>query len=208
MSTKTKRGLSAIVLFTVAVIVIAFSWSPLFSRLSTTTVTETRTVTTGTVTVTTTVPAPDLSDTTDYEVYFSPNGGCEARLLYWIRKANVSIHAMVFSITLDRIVDALISAHRRGIDVRIVMERSTIDSSGSDYGKLKAAGVPIRLPTTHGLMHNKVAVIDEIVVITGSYNWTRDAEQSNSENMIILTNAKIANTYEREFQKIWSHSGP
>ena len=58
-----------------------------------------------------------------YEVYFSPNGGCEKKLIYWFNKANFSIHIMIYSFTLDNISEALIAAHKRGIEVKVVFEK-------------------------------------------------------------------------------------
>ncbi|MFH0848015.1 MAG: phospholipase D family protein [archaeon] len=191
-------------LLVILVILVAFS-SPFAAVLSTTRVlTHTQTVTVGTVTLT--VPITGSDATPDYEVHFSPNGGCEATLIDLIRRANRSIHVMVFTITLNSVGDALVAAHRRGVDVQIVMDRNEIDSAGSEYNRLKAAGVAVRIQTTRGLMHNKATIIDGETIITGSYNWTNDAETSNNENMLIVKNTKLAIQYESEFQKIWNRS--
>lgn len=141
----------------------------------------------------------------NYEVYFSPNGGCEARLLYWIGRANSSIHIMIYSFTLDTVGDALIAANKRNVDVRIVMEKSEI-GQGSEYEKMKRAGIQVRLDTNPAIMHNKVAIIDGTVVITGSYNWSASAETRNDENLIIIRSAQVAAEYEKAFQKIWNQS--
>lgn len=206
------KGVSSIkpviitLLFTFVIIAVVFWPRFAMNHSNTLVVTETRTRTVGTVTVT--VHVTDPGSGFDYEIRFSPGGGCEAAILGWIQRANRSIHIMVFSITLNSVGDALISAHRRGIDVRILIDRNTVDAAGSEYGRLKAAGIPVRLHTTKGLMHNKVAVIDGYVAITGSYNWTNDAETENNENILIIRNAKIASTFESEFQKIWNRSTP
>jgi phosphatidylserine/phosphatidylglycerophosphate/cardiolipin synthase-like enzyme len=205
-TTKTPKA-TIIASLLVLIVILAVSWSPMSKLLPTTSVvTETRTVTVGAVTVT--VQALGSSEGPDYQVYFSPNGGCQATLLNWIHKANQSIHVMIFSVTLNSVGDALVAAHRRGIDVRMVMDKNEINAAGSENGKLKAAGVSARLHTTKGIMHNKVAIIDGEVVITGSFNWTNDGENSNNENMIVIRNKGVASVYETEFQRLWNRSAP
>ncbi len=142
-----------------------------------------------------------------YEVYFSPNGGCKERLIYWINRANTSIHVLIYSFTLNDVRDALISAKNRGVDVRIVFEKEGVEQEkGNEYFDLRNAGVQVRNDTNPALMHDKIAVIDESIVITGSYNWSKEAETRNNENMIILRNSDIALKYEAEFEKIWNTS--
>lgn len=138
-------------------------------------------------------------------VYFSPRGGCENAIIEWISRANRSIHILIYSFTLDSISDAIISAYKRGIDVKIVFEQEQI-TQYSEYWKLKEAGVPVRNDTNPYSMHNKVMIVDEEIVITGSYNWSSSAENRNNENMIIIRSREIAEIYEREFEKIWEKS--
>jgi phosphatidylserine/phosphatidylglycerophosphate/cardiolipin synthase-like enzyme len=140
-----------------------------------------------------------------YEVCFSPEGGCEARILYWISRANLSVHVMVSSLTLDRVGDALVNAHRRGIDVKVILDMHDAEE-GSEYDKLVEAGVPVKFHQGSGLMHNKVAIIDGSITITGSYNWTKSAENENDENLIVINSAEISHAYEEEFDRIWSTS--
>jgi|YelNatPaOPRAMG01_1025707.scaffolds.fasta_scaffold130729_2 phosphatidylserine/phosphatidylglycerophosphate/cardiolipin synthase-like enzyme len=193
----------------IAVALLAASLMPRVQRAPetarTVTITETRTATL--LRVETVVRTIAHGGGPSYEVYFSPRGGCEARLLYWLSRANSSIHVMIYSFTLNSVGDALISAHRRGIDVRVVMEREEV-GRGSEYERLKGAGVPVRLDTNPALMHNKVAIIDGSIVITGSFNWTASAESRNNENMIIIRSAEVAALYEGEFQRIWGQSAP
>ncbi|MGQ9542993.1 MAG: phospholipase D family nuclease [Candidatus Bathyarchaeia archaeon] len=140
-----------------------------------------------------------------YEVCFSPGGGCKSKLIYLLGRANKTIHVMIYSFTLDDISDALVSARNRGVEVKIVFERESLNEY-SEYNKLRGAGVQVRVDTNPALMHNKVAIIDSLITITGSYNWSGSAEDRNNENMIILRSAEIASIYEGEFNKIWSVS--
>jgi len=139
-----------------------------------------------------------------YDVYFSPKGGCADAVLYWIGRANQSIHVLMFIFTLDSIADALISAHNRGVEVKVVLDKS---QSYSQFAVLKAAGIEVRNDTNwEGIMHNKVAIVDNTIVITGSFNWTGTAENNNNENLIVIHSVEVASRYESEFQRIWNQS--
>ncbi len=76
----------------------------------------------------------------------------------------------------------------------------------SEYYKLKNAGIEVKLDSNPALMHNKVAIIDGKIVITGSYNWSLNAETKNNENMIIIKSVELAEIYEKEFWEIWQES--
>ena len=182
-------GFLAIILI-FGIILLAFYWSTV-NRQGTTHTVTTYVVTTG--------------ESPSYEICFSPEGDCEARILYWIRKANLSAHVMVYTLTLDEVGDALIDAHKRGIDVKVILDRHN-QEEGSEYDRLVQAGVPVRLHQGSGLMHNKVAIIDGSIAITGSYNWTGSAENENDENLLVIKSAKVSSTYEEEFDRIWSTS--
>jgi len=145
------------------------------------------------------------ANTTVLGIYFSPKGGCEAQIIWWINRANISIYVLIYSFTLDSISNALINAYNRGVDVKIVFERDQV-TKYSEYQKLKAAGVPVRNDTNPGLMHNKVMIIDGKIVLTGSFNWSVSAERRNNENLIVIRSIYVARVYEEEFDKIWNNS--
>lgn len=138
-------------------------------------------------------------------IYFSPRGGCEDELLYWISRANQSLHILIYSFTLDSIGNALVQAHNRLIEVQVVFETSQI-SQYSEYQALKDGGVTVRTDTNSDFMHNKVMIVDGIVVLTGSFNWSSHAENENNENLIVIEGIYVASIYEREFTKIWDES--
>jgi len=140
----------------------------------------------------------------NYEVHFSPKGGCAEAVIYWIGRANQSIHVLMFIFSFDSIADALISARKRGVEVKVVLDKS---QSYSQFGVLEGAGIEVRNDTNwEGIMHNKIAIIDHEIVLTGSFNWTGTAESSNNENLIVIRSVEVASRYESEFQKIWSQS--
>lgn len=138
-------------------------------------------------------------------IYFSPKGGCAQALIELITSARKSIHVLIYSFTLDSIGDALIAAYKRGVDVKIVFEKDQI-TKYSEYWRLRWASVPVRNDTNPNLMHNKVMIIDSEIVVTGSYNWSESAEERNDENIIIIRSRRIAEEYEKVFERIWTRS--
>lgn len=137
------------------------------------------------------------------ETYFSPDDGTEDRIVELIEAAESEIAMMAFTITSDPISDALIAAHQRGVLVHGVVEESQYYSNtGHDFDRLTEAGIDLLLDSNTFNMHHKVMIIDEQVVVTGSYNFSRSASEFNDENTLILWNADIAHQYLDEFDRI------
>jgi phosphatidylserine/phosphatidylglycerophosphate/cardiolipin synthase-like enzyme len=139
---------------------------------------------------------------------FSRTEDTSTLLGHWIGRANESIRLMVMLITHDGLADALIAAHDRGIEVDVIIDSDWKYSTGSDYGEILDAGVDIRGDDRGGLMHHKVMVIDEHVIITGSHNWSSSAEDSNDENCLVLKSLSISELYLAEFNRIWGQTTP
>ncbi len=167
-----------------------------------TTVTSTATETiTSTVTVLKTITLRQVD-----AVCFSKVQDCASLIVSLIDGASRSVYVMMYSFTSDEIANALIRAKNRGVEVKVVIESQQANISGSEYGRLLSAGVDVRLDGNPRLMHHKVAIIDGILVVTGSYNWSRAAEQDNDENLIIIIDPLIAEDYEKEFQRVWAQA--
>ena len=135
-------------------------------------------------------------------LYFSPDGECEAQVIDWIGRANSSIHVLIYSFTLDSVSDALIEAYNEGVEVNVVFEKSQ-NSKYSEYQKLKSAGIQVRNDTNSALMHHKVMIVDETIVLTGSFNWSANGQERNNENLLVIQSIYISSVYENEFQRIW-----
>jgi len=136
-------------------------------------------------------------------VCFSKTMNCSSLIGYWIARANESLHVMIYGFTLDHLSKALIDAMKRGVEVKVVIERESAYWRGSEYERLLQAGVDVKLDGNPYTMHHKVAIIDGKIVIIGSYNWTWSAEKRNDENVLILMSRSLAESYEEEFQRIW-----
>jgi cardiolipin hydrolase len=139
---------------------------------------------------------------------FSRIEDTSALLGHWIGRANQSIRLMVMLITHDGLADALMAAHDRGVEVDVIIDSDWRYSTGSVYGGILDAGVDIRGDDRGGLMHHKVMVVDGYVIITGSYNWSSSAEDSNDENCLVLKSRSIAEVYLTEFDRIWDQTTP
>jgi len=144
----------------------------------------------------------------DIEIYFSPNGGAAAAVGREIDAAKKSVHLLAYSISEHRITKALIDAKTRGVEVRLIIDPSQKTAAYSTAARASAAGVPTSIDKAHALMHNKVAIIDQAVVITGSMNFTASGDRQNAENTIILRNTPAAAIYEADFAKHLNHSIP
>jgi phosphatidylserine/phosphatidylglycerophosphate/cardiolipin synthase-like enzyme len=130
------------------------------------------------------VPAPTIA------VHFSPKGGCGQAVVDAIEKAKEQILVMAYSFTYDPIVKALMDAHARGVDVELIFDKSNEAELRSDMPRCIEKGLKVLIDAEHAIAHNKLMVIDQKVIVTGSFNFTRQAEDANAENLLILRNDK------------------
>ena len=142
------------------------------------------------------------------ETAFSPDDNVAARVLRSLDRAERQIEIMAFVFTSDPLAEAILAAHRRGVQVRGVFEAARIGDLGSDVERLRAAGLPIRLDTNPNTMHHKAILIDGRLVITGSYNFTRSAEERNDENLLIIDSESINRTYLDQFEALYQAAVP
>ena len=111
---------------------------------------------------------------------------------------------MAFSLTSEDVADVLIRQPRLGVEVAGVMEESQVRSNANGkYDLLRAAGIDVRLDGNSRNMHHKVILVDDELVITGSYNFSYNAENVNDENMLILSDRELARLYLEEFDRVW-----
>jgi len=141
------------------------------------------------------------------EVYFSPTDGTLEHILSTVKSANESITFLAYSFTSDELADALIERANAGIRVQGVFDKDQYHSNnGTEYDRLLNAGVEVRLDGNPRLMHDKVIIIDQQVVITGSYNFSNNAEYNNDENTLIIHDQQVAKLFADEFEKIYSEA--
>lgn len=136
-------------------------------------------------------------------VFFAPEDNVEKIIHDRINKSSESVKFMYFSFTSDTIGELMIEKFRDGLDVRGVFEKKGSDSAYSEYIKMKIEGLPVRLDGNSGIMHHKVIIIDDISVITGSFNLSANANNRNDENIIIINSPEIAAEYLEEFKRVY-----
>ena len=143
---------------------------------------------------------PVQENSTDIKAFFTPGIDCETNIIAAINSAH-KIDASVYSITHPDITDAVIDAHNRGANIRIVTDRMMAKNKGSLVGKIRNAGIPVLTNKKHKIEHNKFAVFDDVHVVSGSYNWTTNASKYNSENCVFFDQQN--KEYTHRFEYLW-----
>ena len=140
------------------------------------------------------------------QVYFSPRGGAQDALVATIGQARKSIYVQAYSFTSAPIAKALLEAHKRGVRIEAILDKGqkTAQYSGATF--LRNEGIPVWIDAAHAIAHNKVMVIDSQVVVTGSFNFTKAAEERNAENLLIIRDKALARLYMENWQKHREHS--
>lgn len=151
-------------------------------------------------------PNPRVTlDGTPIDVYFSPDDNVAANLLDLIHNASESIYFMAYSFTSDPLAEAIRARAEDGVTVEGVMDSEQITSNiGTEFDPFRQAGLDVRRDGIPGLMHHKVIIIDEQIVITGSYNFTNSAETRNDENLLVIYDPFIASQFLAEFQRVFA----
>jgi phosphatidylserine/phosphatidylglycerophosphate/cardiolipin synthase-like enzyme len=138
-----------------------------------------------------TLEAPKVTDAA-IQAYFSPNGGCTEAIVEALGQAKQTILVQAYSFTSAPIAKALMDAHKRGVRVEVVLDKSQRTEKYSSADFLAHAGIPTRIDAQHRIAHNKVMILDGAVVITGSFNFTKGAEHDNAENLLIIRSKDLA----------------
>lgn len=141
---------------------------------------------------------------TPIQVLFSPEDNVASHLLPVIENAKKNIRFMAFSFTDDKLGAAVASRAKAGVDVKGIFEKRGSETQYSELPMLFCAGVPVRQDGNPANLHHKVFVIDKRIVITGSYNFSSNADKNNNENVLIIENSDIAARYLDEFERLWA----
>ena len=120
------------------------------------------------------------------DVLFSPDGGCEDRIIEEIDRAKKAIRVQMYFFTSKPIAEALIEAKKRGVKVTVILDSSQQKMTYGRFRVLRRAGISVYFDGEHATANNKIILIDRRTVITGSYNFTKAAEEKNAENVLII----------------------
>jgi phosphatidylserine/phosphatidylglycerophosphate/cardiolipin synthase-like enzyme len=141
-----------------------------------------------------------------WQVYFSPHGGCTDAIIRELSKAKSTILVQAYSFTSAPIAKALLNAHKRGVKVEVILDKSQRTDQYSSVTFLYNSGIPVKIDAVHVIAHNKIMVIDGETVITGSFNFTKAAEANNAENLLVIHDNKLAERYTKNWQEHGKHS--
>jgi phosphatidylserine/phosphatidylglycerophosphate/cardiolipin synthase-like enzyme len=142
---------------------------------------------------------PPVETAANVETCFTPAEHCVGSIVAIISAAKSQIRVQAYGFTSDPIATALVAAHQRGIDVEVILdksnERASNEARGGDAGMIARAGLPVFIDYRPAIAHNKVMIVDEHIVVTGSYNFTAAAEQRNAENVTIIDSRSAAERF-------------
>lgn len=125
------------------------------------------------------------------------------QLIRLILNAKKSIDLCMFSVTCHELAEAVLIKHRLGAKVRVISDTEYMNMSGSKIQSFMAEGIAVRHDRSSYLMHHKFVVVDEEIIITGSFNWTHAAVIGNFENVVATNNGDVVRPYVVEFNRLW-----
>ena len=129
-----------------------------------------------------------------------------------IEAASTSFDAALYRCDSERLTLALDQASRRGVRVRLVLDRGKYEESPALRKLSSRDRFPFRLSRGRhdapSKMHHKFALLDEMLLLTGSYNWTRESEEQNYDNLLIVREREVILAYRREFEALWANALP
>src|SRR5258708_31469159 len=137
------------------------------------------------------------------KVYFSPGEACRNAIINEIKSARQQLKICVFTISDDKITQAILDAHRRNVIITVITDNDKTFDVGSDIGLISKNGIPVKMDMTSNHMHHKFMISDSRTVITGSYNWTNSAARLNQENIIVTQEKEAIKSFVSEYDRLW-----
>ncbi len=148
------------------------------------------------------VPTIAFSITGDITPCFTPGGNCAELIINYINHENDSILVQAYQLTSVDIARALVNAKRRGVSVKIILDKTQYTQKRySSAIFFDHAGIPVWIDNKPAIAHNKIIILGNNEVITGSYNFSKAAQEKNAENLLIIKSKPLANIYIQNFQK-------
>jgi phosphatidylserine/phosphatidylglycerophosphate/cardiolipin synthase-like enzyme len=139
------------------------------------------------------------------EVYFSLSENPQKAIIKNINQAETYINIAMYTFTDQEIALSLANAQKRGVKVRVYLDRSQIESTYSVSRLLVQKGIKVRISSNNYIMHHKFAIIDNRLLFTGSYNWTFAANNKNEENLMIIDDPEIIEIFQHQFVNLWTN---
>lgn len=147
-----------------------------------------------------------------WEVYFSPRErgepGPTDAIVRELKGAKTTVLVQAYSFTSKRIAQALVDAHKRGVQVQVILDQERVTETYAEADFLVDMAISTYIDDKERIAHNKVIIIDGETVITGSFNFTKAAEEDNAENLLVIRDKELAALYEKNWHKHRAHSQP
>jgi phosphatidylserine/phosphatidylglycerophosphate/cardiolipin synthase-like enzyme len=141
--------------------------------------------------------------------HFSPQGGCTEVIVAELQRARHEVLVLAYSFTSRPVAQALVDAKLRGVHVEIVLDHSNEHEPHTELPFFVEQGLTPLVDPHHAIAHNKVMVIDGRTVLTGSFNFTQQAEAENAENLLVLQgHPELARAYRQNFLAHKEHARP
>jgi phosphatidylserine/phosphatidylglycerophosphate/cardiolipin synthase-like enzyme len=141
------------------------------------------------------------------QAWFSPKGGCTGIIVSELQRARHEILVQAYSFTCADIAQALIDAKKRGVRITILLDRSNEKETYSELKMLSEHDVWPLIDANHAIAHNKIMIIDKRTLVTGSFNFTRQAEHENAENLLVIRGHwELIESYRKNFHAHQEHS--
>jgi phosphatidylserine/phosphatidylglycerophosphate/cardiolipin synthase-like enzyme len=151
--------------------------------------------------------AASIKSTGTVDVYFSPRGGCTEAVIREIDGARREILIQAYSFTSQPIAQAIVNAGKRGVRIVAVVDKSQRNERYTEADFLAHMRIPTLIDDKHAIAHNKIIIIDRSTLITGSFNFTKSAEEKNAENLLVIKgNQPLVNRYIQNFELHRTHS--
>jgi len=149
--------------------------------------------------------AVTVKDTGQIEVAFSPGTDCEEMIVKHINEATTRVWVQMYNFTNVKIAAAMVTAKNKGLEVIFIGDRSVKTENKSELAMIFNAKIPCYLDSKHPIAHNKICIIDDDLLGTGSFNWSEHAKK-NAENYIFITSKAIVALYVANFTDHQKHS--
>ena len=139
------------------------------------------------------------------EVYFSLSDNPQKAIIKNINQAEAFINIAMYIFTDREIALPLVKAQERGVKVRLYLDKDQVDYKYSQSRFLVQKGIKTRISTNNYIMHHKFAIIDNRILLTGSYNWTFSANNRNDENLMVIDDPEIIEIFQNQFVNLWTN---
>lgn len=130
-----------------------------------------------------------------FNICFTPPSGCGSLIAQEIVKSKKSVYVQAYGLTSYAIIYQLKAAHNRGVVVKVILDGGNLSDNSSVIKELANTGIEVYIDKMSGIAHNKIMIIDNKKVITGSFNFTNAADHRNAENVLLIEDANAASIY-------------